>query len=90
MIFFGNRIEAANSGEDSRVGAHGPVNLLTKLPDVFTTEDAKRVRLKEGKTTEGTKKMISQWKTRGFIFQLTVDSFQKTDKFKNKTLCGET
>ena len=90
MIFFGNRIEAANSGEDSRVGAHGPVNLLTKLPDVFTTEDAKRVRLKEGKTTEGTKKMISQWKTRGFILQLTVDSFQKTDKFKNKTLCGET
>ena len=84
MIFFGNRIEAANNGEDSRIGAHGPVNLLTKLPDVFTIEDAKRVRRKEGKTTEGTKKMISQWKTRGFILQLTVDSYQKTDKFKNK------
>ena len=84
MVFFGNRIEAANNAEDSRVGAHGPVNLLTKLPDEFTVEDAKRVRLKEGKTTDGTKKMISQWKTRGFILQLTVDSYQKTEKFKNK------
>ena len=84
MVFFGNRIEAANNAEDSRIGAHGPVNLLTKLPDEFTVEDAKRVRLKEGKTTDGTKKMISQWKTRGFILQLTVDSYQKTEKFKNK------
>ena len=86
MIFFGNRIEAANNTEDSRIGAHGPVNLLTLLPDEFTTEDAKRVRQQQGKGADGTKGMISQWKTREYILQLTVDSYQKTEKFKNRNL----
>ena len=86
MVFFGNRIEAANNTEDSRVGAHGPVNLLTLLPDEFTTEDAKRVRQQQGKGADGTKGMISQWKTRKYILQLTVDSYQKTEKFKNKNI----
>ena len=84
MIFFGNRIEAANNTEDSRIGAHGPVNLLTMLPDEFTTEDAKRVRQQQGKGADGTKGMISQWKSREYIIQLTVDSYQKTEKFKNR------
>ena len=86
MVFFGNRIEAANNTEDSRIGAHGPVNLLTLLPDEFTTEDAKRVRQQQGKSADGTKGMISQWKTREYILQLTVDSYQKTEKFKNRNL----
>ena len=86
MIFFGNRIEAANNTEDSRVGAHGPANLLTLLPDEFTTEDAKRVRQQQGRGADGTKGMISQWKSREYILQLTVDSYQKTEKFKNRNL----
>ena len=36
---------------------------------------------KEAISTKGTAKMISQWKTRGYILQLTVDSFQNL-KFK--------
>ena len=84
MQFFGADIEKANSGESDRIGTRGPRNLLELLPDEFTIEDAKRVRQREGKPSEGTRKMISQWKTRGYILQLTVDSFQKSDKFKSK------
>jgi len=54
------------------------------LPDEFTIEDAKRARLKQGMGTANTGKMISQWKTRGYILQLTVDSFKKSPKFINK------
>jgi len=57
---------------------------LELLPDEFTIEDAKRARLKQGMGTANTGKMISQWKTRGYILQLTVDSFKKSPKFINK------
>ena len=76
MSFFGADIEAANSDEE-RVGARGPRNLLELLPDTFTIEDAKRVRRQQGMKTDQTGKMVSQWKTRGYILQLTVDSFKK-------------
>ena len=87
MAFFGNKIEAANKDDDSRIGTRGPKNLLTFLPDEFTIEDARRVRTQQGLTgeSENTRKMISQWKTRGFILQLTVDSFQKSDRYKRKS-----
>ncbi len=81
MQFFGNKIEEANKTEESRIGTRGPKSLLLYLPDEFTTEDAVRVRQKEGLSADNTKKMISQWKTRGYILQLTVDSFKKV---KNK------
>ena len=87
MVFFGNKIEAANKDDDSRIGSRGPKNLLTFLPDEFTVEDARRVRTQQGLTgeSENTRKMISQWKTRGFILQLTVDSFQKSDRYRRKS-----
>jgi len=76
MQFFGDAIEQANNMAE-RTGTRGPRNLLELLPDTFTIEDAKRVRRQQGMNTENTGKMISQWKTRGYILQLTVDSFQK-------------
>ena len=84
MQFFGADIERATHGEDSRIGTRGPRNLLELLPDEFTIEDAKRVRQQQGKSNENTSKMISQWKTRGYILQLTVDSFQKSERFRRK------
>ena len=83
MQFFGEDIERATHDGD-RIGTRGPRNLLELLPEEFTIEDAKRVRLKQGMKTEKTGKMVSQWKSRGYILQLTVDSFKKSPKFINK------
>ena len=34
-------------------------------------------RLKNGMSEDGTMNMLYQWKSRGYILQLTVDSFKK-------------
>ena len=85
MQFFGDDIEAANSGNE-RMGTRGPRNLLELLPDEFTREDALNVRVKQG-MGGGRKKcslMINQWVHRNYVLQLTDDSFKKSDKYKNK------
>ena len=81
MQFFGADIEKASNGDDARIGVRGPRNLLELLPDVFTIEDAKRVRLKQGMSVEKVGNMISTWKTRQYVIQMTDDSFQKSSKF---------
>lgn len=83
MAFFGDDIERATHDGD-RIGTRGPRNLLELLPDEFTIEDAKRVRLQQGMKTDNTRMMVSQWKSRGYVLQLTVDSFKKAPKFINK------
>ena len=80
MQFFGADIEKANNGEDARIGTRGPRNLLEMLPEVFTIEDAKRIRRQQGLSTEKTGNMISAWKCRGYILQMTDDSFQKSPR----------
>lgn len=80
MVFFGNRIEAANNNEDSRVGTRGPQNLLTMLPDEFTVDDAKRVRQRLGMDADRTVNMIRTWKSRKYIFQISDFSFKKSKR----------
>ena len=75
MHFFGTAIDNANNIADNGQ-RRGPQNLLTLLPEVFSRDDADRIRKQEGLGSKGTAKMISQWKSRGYILQLTVDSFQ--------------
>ena len=86
MQFFGNAIERANNGEDSRIGTRGPRSLLSDLPDAFTLGDAERLRQVQGLSNENhrTIKMIRTWINRGFVIQNTEYSFKKSDKFKNK------
>ena len=59
----------------------GPRNLLedikTDETGVFTYRDAVNARLKNSMNEEGTKNMLYQWKSRGYILQLTDDSFKK-------------
>lgn len=59
----------------------GPRNLLEDIKTdengVFTYRDAVNARLKNGMNEEGTKNMLYQWKSRGYILQLTDDSFKK-------------
>ena len=82
MKLWGDAIRQADS--EVTTSKRGPQSLLELLPDEFTIEDAKRVRSQLGMSTEKTNKMVSQWKTRGYILQLTVDSFKKALKEEKK------
>ena len=84
MQFFGDDIERAENGDDSRIGTRGPRNLLELLPEVFTIDDAKRVRQQQGMDTVKTGNMVSTWKKRHYVVQMTDGSFQKSEKYKNK------
>ena len=79
MQFFGEAIERANNGDDSRIGKRGPQNLLELLPDEFTLDDAKRVRQQQGLNNEGRKcqTMIRQWIFRNYVLRVTDYSFKK-------------
>ena len=83
MAFFGEDIERANY-DGERVGTRGPRNLLELLPDEFTIEDAKRVRLQQGKGTDKTVNMVSTWKKRCYVVQMADGSFKKTPKYINR------
>ena len=83
MQFFGSDIEKAVNGDGDRIGSRGPRNLLELLPDNFTVHDAIRVRQQQGLDTKNTQRMISVWKCRNYVFQISDFSFQKSDKFKN-------
>lgn len=80
MKFWGDQIRHAD--DDLQTSKRGPRSLLELLPDEFTVKDAKRVRQQQGFDDDDTKctKMVSQWKTRGYILQLTVDSYKKAEK----------
>ena len=53
---------------------------LDFLPETFSVEEAKRVRQKQGMDTEKTVKMISTWKSRGYVIQISDFSFKKAYK----------
>ena len=76
MQFFGEDIEKANR-ENNRIGKRGPRNLLELLPDEFTIEDAKRVRLQQGLGSDDfhTIKMIRNWVDRKYVTQYSETQF---------------
>ena len=84
MEFFGDDIAKANRS-DERVGHRGPRNLLDLLPNVFTLEDALRVRRDQGLSASPreTAHMVSNWKNRKYISQISDLSFEKSQK-RNK------
>jgi hypothetical protein len=82
MTFFGEAIENANRSADEQTGRRGPRNLLQLLPDEFTTHDADLIRQANGMDTRGTRNMLSQWVHRGYLLQMTDDSFCKSKKVK--------
>ncbi len=78
MQFFGEAIEQANEAT-VRSNKRGPRNLLELLPDVFTMDDARCVRQKQGLSNERGKceHMISQWIWRKYVSRITDHSFKK-------------
>ena len=75
MRFFADGIRRAEYAAKGNI--RGPRNLLALLPDEFTYQDAVNLRLKEGKTTEGTSNMLAQWVFRQYILRITDYSFKK-------------
>jgi hypothetical protein len=80
--FFGEAIDRANSGDDSRIGKRGPRNLLELLPDVFTLDDARLVRQQQGLSNDEDRpiRMIRTWINRGYVIQNTEYSYKKNGK----------
>lgn len=78
MTIWGDQIRHAD--DDMPTTKRGPRSLLeyiqTNDEGVFFYSDAVNARLKNGKDEEGTKNMLYQWKSRGYILQLTDDSFK--------------
>ena len=76
MKFWGDMIR--NAENDVTTSKRGPQSLLDFLPEEFTIEDARKLRLKRGMDVEGTEQMIAQWKYRGYINNsITDNSFKK-------------
>ena len=82
MTFFGEAIENANRSVEEQKSRRGPQNLLSLLPDEFTIHDADLIRQANGMDTRGTRNMLSQWVHRGYLLQMTDDSFSKIKKEK--------
>ena len=75
MQFFGEAIENAEYVEQKT--KPGPRNLLELLPDEFTLQDAVNVRRQQGLPTKDSNHMISVWKNRGYISQISNLSYKK-------------
>ena len=84
MKLWGEQIRHADEGLPT--SKRGPRNLLEQIKTdqegVFTYRDVVTVRLKNGMDEEGTWVMLRQWKHRGYILQMTDDSFKKVKPTK--------
>ena len=84
MKLWGDLIRHAD--DDVHTSKRGPRNLLESITTgedmIFRFSDAVAARLKNGKSEEGTMNMLSQWKVRGYILQMTDDSFKKVKPTK--------
>lgn len=78
LRLFGDAIRS----DDQKVqfSKRGPQNLLAELTTaekkVFTYEELRLLRVKKGMDEKGTGKLLSKWKQRGYIRQLTNDSYE--------------
>ena len=88
MRFFGDAIERKEYANPISTNKRGPQNMLDILPDIFTFEDAKTMRLRMGIQTGSPTKMLSNWKSRGYIEPYGViqnekgrQQYTKTEKY---------
>ena len=75
MTIWGDQIRHAD--DDIPTSKRGPQSLLDLLPETFTLDDAKRVRQQQGLEASRARKMISTWKTRQHVIQISDFSFKK-------------
>ena len=92
MRFFGREIEQA----DSAINIYrrtGPQNMLDLLPDVFTRGEVRGLRDKREMSNKKTSKLLSTWKSRGYIKlhgeempqdQKDMECYEKTEFYMKK------
>ena len=73
-------------GEDMEVEkkvAHGGIaNMLDLLPDEFSREECRSIRIQQGKKNPSPKDQLAQWTKRGFIsYDETTKKYRKTEKY---------
>ena len=83
MEFFGEDIGKTMTVTEKR-STPGPRNLLDLLPDEFTTREAENIRQQMDMALQGTRNMLDQWKHRGYILQMTDDSYMKSENYKSR------
>ena len=78
MHFFGQQMSKQMAGEVVRT--RGPQNMLDMLADDFTQEDARAIRIKQGKEPYPNS-MLSMWEKRGYITLSDDGIYHKTDNY---------
>ncbi|MBO4892584.1 MAG: hypothetical protein J5502_08225 [Prevotella sp.] len=84
MHYFGEMLE--NGADKYAVPHHGPRNQLQMLPNVYTLDDVKTVRLKCGMKEDGADAQNRQWISRGFVEAVTDVTVQNKTFRKLKYL----
>ena len=82
MKLWGDQIRYASA--DVPTSKRGPQSLLDQLPDVFSIEDAKRIRQRQGYDVIKTGNMVSTWKKREYVVQMADGSYKKSEEYKKK------
>jgi hypothetical protein len=75
MRFFGDMLHKDFEGEKLSV-QRGPVSLLTLLPERFTRQQVQELRIANG-MAPNPKAMLSKWKTRALIIELSKGVYMK-------------
>lgn len=69
----------------SEAGKGGPKNMLDSLPGTFNQAQLEALRTQMGKSQEGTRDQIYQWKSRGFIeYSEQTGLYTKTQTYLNR------
>ena len=76
MNFFGAMI-AADAEDTCYETKRGPQNMLVQLDDIFTRDDAVRVRKLNGMPEHGVDAQLRQYVSRGYVTVVTDNSFRK-------------
>ncbi len=67
---------------EERVARGGMANMLDLLPDAFTREECRSMRIQQGKKNPNPKDQLAQWTKRGFItYNEVTRKYHKTQKY---------
>jgi hypothetical protein len=84
MLYFGQQLEKELREEVEIQRQSGPQNLLELLPNEFTKEQYRQMRVNQGKTGSGDS-TLRTWASRGYIlFDEVTGSYSKSDVYKRK------
>ena len=86
MLYFGNQLESELNDESIMTQQIAPQNLLNLLPDEFTREEYRQMRLGQGRAGDGNA-TLRTWTRRKYIFfDDTVGRYCKTTDYKTRNM----